>query len=363
MIRDFRIVAYKMFSAFRLSGLKRVNLFAGENNFGKSSLLEALLLAYGPANGFFTPDFLSSVLHLRHGELSDFRNLSDKEKLVAFRRLFPYNDNDTGSRKIEFATDDISVKWSLDYFEERQRGAVVQRRRVSAPTEASSPMIELFSSAMKAALLFPVGILGNQTGTIAKSKLESGFPNINLLTNSTFSSGAASGLWDKIVMTDLEEKVLAALSLIIPKVERLAFISGEGTKVRVPVVKIAGTSEPVPLKVFGDGVNRILCIALAMAQCRNGVFLLDEYENGLHYRVQDRLWKFLFKLAKEWNVQLFVTTHSSDAIRAFCKNAADFDDDCAFFRLDRTEADERVSVISYSPDELRRAMEFLIEVR
>lgn len=361
MIRDFHIVAYKMFSAFELSGLKRVNLFAGENNFGKSSLLEALLLAYGPANGFFTPDFLSSVLHLRHGEFSDFRNLSDKEKLGAFRRLFPHDD--IGSRKIEFATNGASVKWSLDYFEEQQTGDVVQRRRVSAPTEASSPMIELFSSAAKTALLFPVGILGNQTGTIAKSKGESGFPNINLLTNSTFSSGAASELWDKIVMTDLEEKVLASLSLIMPKVERLAFISGEGAKVRVPVVKIAGTSEPVPLKVFGDGVNRILCIALAMAQCRNGVFLLDEYENGLHYRVQDRLWKFLFNLAKEWNVQLFVTTHSSDAIREFCKNAADFDDDCAFFRLDRAEANERISVISYSPDELRQAMEFLIEVR
>ena len=361
MIRNFRIVAYKMFSTFELSGLKRVNLFAGENNFGKSSLLEALLLAYGPAKGFFTPDFLSSVLHLRHGEFSDFRNLSDKEKLGAFRRLFPKND--IKARSVEFATDNVTVKWSLDYFEERQTGNVVQRTRVPEPTETSIPMVELFSSATKTALLFPVGALGNQTGTIVKSKGDANFPNINLLTSSTFSSGATSELWDKIVMTNKEEKVLAALSLIVPSVERLAFIAGEGAKVRVPVVKIAGTSVPVPLKVFGDGVNRILCVALAMAQCEHGIFLLDEYENGLHYRIQDRLWKFLFRLAAEWNVQLFVTTHSSDAIRTFCGNAMDFNDDCAFFRLDRAEADGRVSAMPYSPGELRRATESSIEVR
>jgi hypothetical protein len=45
------------------------------------------------------------------------------------------------------------------------------------------------------------------------------------------------------------------------------------------------------------------------AECR--------FENGLHWSVQEKIWVALFKLASELNIQIFATTHSDDAVKAF----------------------------------------------
>ena len=65
---------------------------------------------------------------------------------------------------------------------------------------------------------------------------------------------------------------------------------------------------------MGDGINRILTIILAMVNCENGYLLIDEFENGLHYSVQEKLWEIIFYLAKRLNIQVFATTHSNDTI-------------------------------------------------
>jgi predicted ATPase len=47
------------------------------------------------------------------------------------------------------------------------------------------------------------------------------------------------------------------------------------------------------------------------------VLLIDEVEIGIHHAIQVDLWRFLAKMAIEFNVQIFATTHSEDAVRAF----------------------------------------------
>ena len=41
----------------------------------------------------------------------------------------------------------------------------------------------------------------------------------------------------------------------------------------------------------------------------------------MHYSIQEEVWEKLFKLAKELDIQVFATTHSQDAIKAFSKVA------------------------------------------
>jgi AAA15 family ATPase/GTPase len=68
---------------------------------------------------------------------------------------------------------------------------------------------------------------------------------------------------------------------------------------------------------MGDGMNRILTIILALVNSDNGCLLIDEFENGLHYTVQENLWRIIFHLSKELNIQVFATTHSEDCIKGF----------------------------------------------
>src|SRR5207248_2098407 len=67
--------------------------------------------------------------------------------------------------------------------------------------------------------------------------------------------------------------------------------------------------------------NRLFGIMLALVNAREGILLVDEFENGLHYSVQPEVWRHLFEVASRLNVQVFATAHSWDCIEAFQKAA------------------------------------------
>jgi len=126
-------------------------------------------------------------------------------------------------------------------------------------------------------------------------------------------------LWDGIALTHLEKEVLAALRLIAPGIEDLNFVSAPIFEVgeRKPIIKIANIDEPLPLSNLGDGMQRVLGISLALVNAKEGILLIDEFENGLHYSVQPDLWRLIFQIANRLNVQVFATTYSWDCIEAF----------------------------------------------
>ena len=68
---------------------------------------------------------------------------------------------------------------------------------------------------------------------------------------------------------------------------------------------------------------RALGVSLALVNARDGVLLIDEFENGIHFGVESELWQFIFQLAHRLNVQVFATTHSWDCIQGFQKAAQD----------------------------------------
>ena len=88
---------------------------------------------------------------------------------------------------------------------------------------------------------------------------------------------------------------------------------------RRAIVRIENIDRPVPLRLLGDGVNRLLDIALSLVNARGGLLLIDEFENGLHHTVQFDAWKTIFLLAKELDIQVFATSHSWDAVEAFSR--------------------------------------------
>ena len=168
-------------------------------------------------------------------------------------------------------------------------------------------------------------------------------------------------MWDKIVLTDKEDQVVNALQIIEPRIQRLAFIERNGE--RVALVRLEGGTEAVELQSMGDGINRILSIALAAVNVADGYLLIDEFENGLHYSVQEQLWRVLFQMAKELNIQLFVTTHSSDCINSFETILNEqVSISGKLFRLERSR-NGNVRPISYNKEELQIATDNDIETR
>ena len=71
----------------------------------------------------------------------------------------------------------------------------------------------------------------------------------------------------------------------------------------------------MPLAVYGDGMKKALWLVTAILISKNGVLLIDEFETAIHASVMAKLFSWMFKACKIYNVQLFMTTHSKEALQ------------------------------------------------
>jgi hypothetical protein len=169
-------------------------------------------------------------------------------------------------------------------------------------------------------------------------------------------------IFDSIVLTPDEGIVLRALHTIEPAIERIASV---GTNKRSPwrdghggiVMMVAG--QRVPVGSLGDGIWRLLGIALSLARARGGVLLVDEIDTGLHYSVLVDMWRLVFETARSLDVQVFATTHSRDCYEALAAVTEPGRNEISLQRIERGKVD----AIAFSELEIRQAAERGLEVR
>ena len=124
-----------------------------------------------------------------------------------------------------------------------------------------------------------------------------------------------------------------------------------------------GLSSLIPVNLLGGGMANFLSVALAMLDSSDGIVLIDEIENGLHYSMLHKLWQAVFRWSQELNVQVFATTHSNECIRAFSTlvDMTLFESQARLFRLERKDEDCRA--VEYSKRNLAESLESNWEVR
>lgn len=142
------------------------------------------------------------------------------------------------------------------------------------------------------------------------------------------------GLFNQKEENDTERN-LQALKIVEPNIKRIAFIEGYRNE-RSPGIKVKGE-------------GRIL--------------LIDEFENSLHHTVQEQLWKMIFLLTEELDIQVFATTHSEDCIRGFKNVLNDYDIDTngKLIRLDKKG--NKIVQVEFNKKESKVATGFDIEIR
>ncbi|MGL5920959.1 MAG: AAA family ATPase, partial [Bacteroidales bacterium] len=75
-----------------------------------------------------------------------------------------------------------------------------------------------------------------------------------------------------------------------------------------------GFDKFLPINMMGDGVRKFMHIITALYSVRGGVLFVDEIDNGLHYTSTCILWKLIYDIAEDLDVQVFATTHSLDTL-------------------------------------------------
>jgi hypothetical protein len=179
------------------------------------------------------------------------------------------------------------------------------------------------------------------------------------------SSSEMAILWDDAVAKAYKKDIIKKLTIIDENIEDLDFIN-ISSRDRTAIATLRNSKLPVPLKSMGEGMSRLLQFFLHAHQAKSGYLLIDEFENGLHYSIQEEVWEKLFKLAKELDIQVFATTHSQDTIKAFSKIAIQSKEEGRLISLGRNEREidkGKITALTYNEDDIKLIAETGMEVR
>ncbi|RQH21064.1 AAA family ATPase [Okeania hirsuta] len=141
---------------------------------------------------------------------------------------------------------------------------------------------------------------------------------IKLLTGATFQG--------------FKEDVLELISIMDSEIIDLEILSPTGKTPRLYINhKTLGIA---PLSAFGDGVRRLLFMALTIAKLKDGILLIDELETAIHTEALLPSFSWLVKWCRKMNVQLFATTHSLETVDAILA-ASQSENDLVLYRLEQ----------------------------
>lgn len=80
------------------------------------------------------------------------------------------------------------------------------------------------------------------------------------------------------------------------------------------VYKILSKTGSLSLNVYGDGMKKAILLISAVVNAKNGILLLDEFETAIHTIAMNKVFSWILKSCLKLNVQLFLTSHSKEAI-------------------------------------------------
>lgn len=368
LLPSLEIENFRAFKHLTIEKLGRVNLIVGKNSVGKTCLLEAVWIYANKAD----PRTLQELLSGRDERNIPVQSQSNEadNALYSLRHLFFDRRLDIGTSRIAIGAMEYlrSIHLSVDCYalSEDENSPVRFRTKISITDDIDLDDIQVRLTIMEGnnkdvERSYPVEYLGKRgmPMSIARDKRQSAW---HFLSTNGLDKDEVARLWDASAILGLDNEALTILKVIQPTIERLIMVEERDGRSRIPMVKLQSSDHFVPLRSLGDGMWRALGISLALVNSKNGILLIDEFENGLYHGVQTDLWRLIFRVAHELNVQVFATTHNWDCIEAFQKAAQeDQNEEAMLIRLQRQGED--IIAVTYDERELMIATREHIEVR
>ncbi|MDP3063753.1 MAG: AAA family ATPase [Chloroflexota bacterium] len=362
MYTAFTVKNFRGFRELTVGPLGRVNLIAGKNNVGKTALLEALWWHSGPDLpdiGMRVDAFRGLPLHDPQEFLWDLFLGFDPHTTIELGAVGDWGD---GLRQLR-----VTIR------ERKTTRVALGEEAVGGGLRSSDPA----AGAREELALEYIDETGNafasrgwrivqQAGLIVQEGMEKEQQNVPGRPVSVYIPARRppkpdedAGRFGKIQVAGAEARIIEILRHVDSRINRLLIIPIRD----VPVVHAdIGLPRLIPLPLLGDGMARLLSLAVSFDTAKGGLLLVDEVENGFHYTVMKQVWASIAELARVYDVQVFATTHSEECVRsaheAF-QEKSPYD-----FRLHRLErVDKDLRVVTYSQQTLGAALEAGIEVR
>ncbi|MCB1423256.1 MAG: ATP/GTP-binding protein [Nitratireductor sp.] len=330
MIESFEISNYRSFKDVKVRDCRTVNLVVGDNGSGKTALLEALFLVAG-----VSPELISKTRVWRGYEGSRFAGTRDDIIQSVFGDLF-YNFDLKLKPKINLRGDQKGETRRLEI------AYVPTGTKRIRPPSRDGKIRQVAAENIVDRLRFDYNISNHGDFTVVpefnEEQIVFNSPSDAVVSASFHASmrnpstGEMASRFSKLSVNFEARRFIETFCSHFPQVRDISLELWGGNPMLY--AEVDGIKDRIPLSNISGGMNKFASILLSIAHQRNGVVIIDEIENGFYYERMKDIWKTIINFSNEYNVQLFVSTHSSECISAF--RSAIYDSQVKDIKLLRT---------------------------
>ena len=358
---EIHIQKFRGIDNLTLSDCKQINLIAGCNNSGKSSVLEAIFMLTGLANAelYARVNNLRGYMVLGGDDLKllfynldttipiKFTGISKKNEESRELSISPIlNSTPILNNNLNGISNDISQNSSLFNV---SKSTISGLKSDFSIKEKHKAVIKGSSSLV---------ISNNQLNVSPDKKYKEKMKGSFIASTNVFNSFVTAV--DEIIKNKQGQELVTILQNIEPKIVDIN--TGLNGVIRVDI----GLDSFIPINVMGDGIRKLLTVITTIYENQNGILLIDEIENGLHYSALKSLWKAIIAAAKRFNVQIFATTHNIETLQ-YLKDVVkddlhDFEKEVRFYTIQKVASDE-TKAYKYDFEQFESALEKGIEIR
>jgi AAA15 family ATPase/GTPase len=345
-----------------LQDLGQINILVGGNNSGKTSVLEAISTYCRP---------LDPLEWLNTSWRREIKS-SRKPQLDALRWLFPQNSEVSHVHVYEGETyvssnGDFPVTELRAIYREFEGVSQLGEAENSSESQLEIDEIEFDNILRGAELELKVATISDPEELSVKFEIWENQRFVNRKNRSTavlpidtvtpFSHRIEQlqiSLLSEVILLGIKPEVIKLLQQMDSEITDLVILSQTGKRPSLYIDhKRVGIS---PLSAFGDGVRRLLFIALTLVKVEGGVLLIDEIETAIHTEALGSSFAWIVDWCQRLDVQLFATTHSLEAIDAML-DASDSETDVVLYRLEKR--DSQTKAVRIEREKLQRLREDL----
>ncbi len=337
-LHELTIGAFRGLSGVRLPGLGRVNVLVGENDTGKSSVLEAVRLLLAPTD----PGTWIDLCHRRRRD-SYLGRLHASLKL-----LFPLASRNTPPGVLHLSSEGLrgtstfTASVTFEKAVSMESTAVKDVTVISGTVDKPASPLDLTSYSRDSNPSRHVDVhSGRVELRFADGELRWHPPSPEtpvqwLRAHDSEDSRSVVSSYSRVQLGAQGADFLKLVQLVDSRVSSLELLSPDDFLPELFASTEDG--EPIPLSHFGDGLWQGLRVGTAIAAGRGGVVLVDEFDAALHYSALVDVCRWWLDAARRFDVQLFLTTHSLEAVDALLASVEGHPGELVAFRLDRTDS-------------------------
>ena len=297
MINKIEIDKFKGIEKIEIDNLNKINIFVGANNSKKTTVLEAI--------------FLFNI-----NDVENLRRILSGRKYIGYEEIlnsFFYNLNTF--------EDPIIMLFEK---ENKRELKISCEKKVMEVSFSEKEIFNGESSNINQKSIYKF-LLNNKPSIEIKVENNSiGFSSLNNLKESNIvyipTNREISKLADNIRKLQNYKKIDELTDILKCYDKNLQKIYVDGYNI---FVDLDNVDKSLSIGTMGEGfISSLIIISNLLVAGGNNkevIILIDEIENGLYRTALKKLIGTILKLIKEYNIQLFITTHSEEFLKEFYK--------------------------------------------